>query len=159
MFCPSCGAESVHELSYCNRCGANLKLPANQAGVPTTKLVGVAWAISIAITLVTLAGFGMILSVVLTLITMGWGISLGGMALIFFALLVILLIDWMLVRQLSRVLSLPRITSDDPKRKELTSVPQDIPQIQAPRFPVGSVTDHTTRTFAEKSIVRETERS
>jgi hypothetical protein len=158
MFCPSCGAESVHELTYCNRCGANLKSPANSAGVPSTKLVGVAWAISLAVTAVTLAGFGMIFSLARTLIVMGQGVSEGGMALFFCALLMILIIDGLLIRQLSRALSMPRISRDEAQRKELKPPPQDIPQIQAPRVSAGSVTDHTTRTFAEKSGVRETER-
>ena len=31
MYCPSCGSEITVELNYCNRCGANLSVPANIA--------------------------------------------------------------------------------------------------------------------------------
>lgn len=71
MYCASCGTEVTNELSYCNRCGANLKPFAAQAGVAPPKLVGAAWAISIAVTLVTVIGFGMVFGVVMTLIDRG----------------------------------------------------------------------------------------
>src|SRR4029450_11205275 len=34
MHCPSCGSELTSELSYCNRCGVNLKPLSNQSGAP-----------------------------------------------------------------------------------------------------------------------------
>ena len=33
MYCPTCGNEISVELKYCNRCGANLTLPATSAPV------------------------------------------------------------------------------------------------------------------------------
>ena len=121
MYCPSCGTELTPELSYCNRCGANLKPVSNQSGVPPAKLVGAAWAISMAVALVTLGGFGMIFALVMALITRGINLSPGGMFWISFALLVILAIDWLLVRQLSRVLDMPQLSADatQPKKPEL----------------------------------------
>ena len=109
MYCPSCGTELTPELSYCNRCGANLKPILNQSGAPPTKLIGAAWAISMAVALVTLGGFGMIFGLVMALITRGLSLSAEGMVLIFFSSLVILAIDWLLVRQLSRVLNVPQL--------------------------------------------------
>ena len=103
MYCPSCGTELTPELSYCNRCGANLKPISNQSGVPPTKLIRAAWAISMAVALVTLGGFGMIFGLVMALITRGLSLSAEGMVLIFFSSLVILAIDWLLVRQLSHL--------------------------------------------------------
>ena len=144
MYCPSCGTELTQGLVYCNRCGANLK-PANSVSVPPAKLVGAAWAISAAIALVTLGGFGMIFSVVMALIVRGMGLSGGGMTLVVFTLAMILAIDWLLVRQLSRVLELPRLPGE--VTPAMKAGGKDSPQIGAPLEPVSSVTDHTTRTL------------
>lgn len=157
MYCPSCGTELTSELSYCNRCGANLRPIANQSGVPPAKLVGAAWAISTAVALVTLGGFGMIFGLVMTLITRGLNLSPAGMFWISFALLVILAIDWMLVRQLSRVLDMPRL-SPDAKQPKSPLREKPIQQIGAPREPVSSVTENTTRTFEPIHRERETQR-
>src|SRR4030095_5196170 len=107
MYCPSCGLEQTSELSYCNRCGANLKPGLAQSGVPPKKLVGAAWAISAAITLVTLGGFAMVFAVVMAVSNRGLNLSEGGMVLILVTLLIILAIVGLLVRQLSRVISMP----------------------------------------------------
>ena len=147
MYCPSCGTELTPELSYCNRCGANLKPISNQSGVPPTKVIGAAWAISMAVALVTLGGFGMIFGLVMALITRGLSLSAEGMVLIFFSSLVILAIDWLLVRQLSRVLNVPQLSSDATQAKKPKLTEQAVRQIDAPREPVSSVTEHTTRTF------------
>lgn len=157
MYCPSCGTESTTELSYCNRCGANLKPISNQSGVRPAKLVGAAWAISMAVALVTLGGFGMIFGLVMALITNGLNLSVGGIVLIFFALLVILTIAWLLVRQLSRVLDMPQVTGDaiESKKPQLSEKP--MPQIGALREPVSSVTEHTTRAFEPVHKERKTQ--
>jgi len=158
MYCPSCGAEVTQELSYCNRCGANLKPISNQSGVRPAKLVGVAWAISMAVALVTLGGFGMIFGLVMALIAKGLSLSVGGLVLIFFSLLVILAIAWLLVRQLSRVLDMPQLTGDaiQSNKPELSEKPMQ--QIGALREPASSVTEHTTRTFEPVHRERETPR-
>lgn len=145
MYCPSCGTELTQGLVYCNRCGANLKPVTNSASVPPAKLVGAAWAISVAIALVTLGGFGMIFGLVMALITRGMGLSDGGMTMVVFTSLIILAIDWLLVRQLSRVLGVHLLSSGGtPPIKAADTV---VPQIGSPLEPVSSVTDHTTRTL------------
>jgi len=147
MYCPSCGTELTPELSYCNRCGANVKPISNQPGVPPAKLTGAAWAISISVALVTLGGFGMIFGLVMALITRGRSLSAEGMVLIFFSSLIILAIDWLLVRQLSRVFNVPQLSSEATQAKKPTLTEQAVWQIDAPRQPVSSVTEHTTRAF------------
>lgn len=158
MYCASCGTEVTGDLSYCNRCGANLKPLVTQAGVAPTKLVGAAWAISIAVTLVTLLGFGMVFGVVMTLIERGINLSPGGMALVFSALFFIFMIVALLIRQLSRVLSLPQLPVET-----ATVRPQvgetAVPELGAVRTPAASVTDHTTRTLEPVYRDRDTERS
>lgn len=159
MYCASCGTEVTSELSYCNRCGANLKPLATQVGVAPTKLVGAAWAISIAVTLVTLIGFGMVFSVVMTLIERGINLSPGGMALVFFALLFIFAIVALLIRQLSRVLGLPQLPVAATPAQKPQIVEGVVPEIAAARTPVASVTDHTTRTLEPVYRERDTQRS
>lgn len=158
MYCASCGTEVTQELSYCNRCGANLKPMATQAGVAPTKLVGAAWAISIAVTLVTLIGFGMVFSVVMTLVDRGINLSPGGMALVFFVLLFIFAIAALLIRQLSRVLSIPQLPVDATPVRRSQLVEKPMQQISPASAMGSSVTDHTTRTFDPVYRERDTQR-
>jgi|SRR5882724_2072693 len=157
MYCSSCGSELTSELSYCNRCGANLKPPANHSGQPA-KLVGAAWAISMAVVLVTLGGFGMLSGLVKALISNGVNLSGGGMVLIVFCLLIILAIASLLVRQLSRVLDLAQLSGGATQSKQPKLSEKPVQQIGAAREPVSSVTDHTTRIFEPVHKDRDTQR-
>lgn len=153
MFCPTCGAEQSQTLSYCNRCGANLR--PLQSGVPPAKLVGASWAISLAVALVTLGGFGMIFGLILALISSGMSLSAGGIGLVILSSLIILAIDCLLIRQLSRVLDLPRApepATQQPALAEKIAIP--LP----PHQPASSVTDQTTRTFEPIVRDRDTQR-
>jgi Na+-transporting methylmalonyl-CoA/oxaloacetate decarboxylase gamma subunit len=161
MYCPSCGSELTSELSYCNRCGANLKPLSNQSGGSPSKLVGATWAISLAVVMVTLGGFGMMFGLVMALITNGINLSGGGMAMIVFCLLIILAVAALLVRQLSRVLDLAQLSggatqSKQPQQPMLSERP--VQQIGASREPVASVTEHTTRVFEPILKDRDTQR-
>ncbi|HEX8846099.1 MAG TPA: zinc ribbon domain-containing protein [Pyrinomonadaceae bacterium] len=149
MYCPSCGAELLQEMSYCNRCGASLKPVSGQAVVaPPQRWTGAAWAISAAVALITLGGFVLVFSVVMALVTRGIDLSKGGFALVSFALMVILAVDWMLIRQLSRVISKAETAGDSQQTRKQKAVAEKTPaQLAAPRTPASSVTDHTTRTF------------
>ena len=160
MYCPSCGAELNSELVYCNRCGANLRPTSNHSATPG-KIVGVAWAISTAVVLVTLGGFGLMFALAMSLISRGISLSGGGMALIAIFLLVILAVAWLLIRQLSRVLDISELTggathSKTSAQPALSDKP--IQQISAPREPFTSVTDHTTRVFEPIHKERDTQR-
>lgn len=157
MYCASCGVEVTQELSYCNRCGANLKPSALQSAVAPSKLVGAAWAISIAVTLVTLIGFGMVFSVVITLVERGISLSPGGMALVFSALFFVFIIAALLIRQLSRVLSIPQLPAAVLAQKPILGETSPA-QIDAGRVPASSVTDHTTRTLDPVYKERDTQR-
>ena len=161
MYCPSCGLELTSELSYCNRCGANLKPQSNQSGEAHSKLVSATWAISLAVVLVTLGGFGMMFGLVMALISSGVNLSGGGMVLIVFSLLIILAVASLLIRQLSRVLDVAQLSggatqSKQPHQPMLSEKP--VQQIGAPREPVTSVTEHTTRMFEPILKDRDTQR-
>ncbi|MGH9962921.1 MAG: hypothetical protein ACREBC_38360, partial [Pyrinomonadaceae bacterium] len=138
--------ELAQELIYCNRCGANLKPISNHSGVPPAKLVGAAWAISVAVALVTLGGFAMVFGIVLAFVARGLSLSGGGTVLTVLSSLIILAIDWLLLRQLSRVLDMNRL-SNDAQRRTPKLGEMALPQIGEPREPASSVTEHTTRNF------------
>ena len=157
MYCPSCGSELTSELSYCNRCGANLKPQANQSG-PPARIVGATWAISMAVVLVTLGGFGMMFGLVMALISNGVNLSGGGMVLIVFSLLIILAIASLLVRQLSRVLDVSQLLGGATQSKPPKLSENPVQQIGAPREPVSSVTEHTTQMFEPIHRERDTQR-
>jgi hypothetical protein len=124
-------------------------------------MVGVTWAIATAITLVSLAGFGLIFALAITLINKGISLSGGEMSLIVVFLLVILTIAWLLTRQLSRVLDISKLMGSSPSPKGVQPpaiADKPIPQISSPREPVDSVTDHTTRMFEPIHNERDTKR-
>jgi len=156
MFCPSCGAEQNQTLSYCNRCGANLK--PIESGVPRGKLVSAAWAVSLAVASVTLGGFGMIFGLVFALINRGMSLSAGGIGLVILSSLIILTIDWLLIRQLSRVLNLPRAARETAPVSQAALNESSPTLLAAPSQPVSSVTDQTTRTFEPVVKDRDTKR-
>ncbi len=160
MYCQSCGAELPQSLIYCNRCGANLAPLANkvEAVVPSTKVAGAVWAISIATAMISLGGFGMILAFAINLVERGVSLSGGGMALIFFSLLVILIIAVLLIRQLSKLLVIYHWPGDAAEPKGQKPGGQPAAQIDAPREPLPSVTEHTTRTFEPLFRERDTQR-
>jgi Na+-transporting methylmalonyl-CoA/oxaloacetate decarboxylase gamma subunit len=111
-----------------------------------------------AVVLVTLGGFGMMFGLVMALISNGVNLSGGGMLLIVFSLLIILAIAALLIRQLSRVLDVAQLSGSANQSKPPKLSEQYLPQIGAPREPVASVTEHTTRIFEPVHQDRDTQR-
>jgi hypothetical protein len=135
----------------------------NQTALAPTRLVGATWAISIAMALVTLGGFALVFSIVMSLVERGIKLEEGMAALVIFSLVIVLFVDILLSRQLSRVLSLPHSPEEPAKSKKSKLSekfrPQQQPQqISAPREPLPSVTEHTTRTFEPLYKERDTQR-
>lgn len=158
MYCQTCAAEIQPGLNYCNRCGAvvNASLT-NRTETATPALVDLkspVRTLGSAVTLTTLIGI-LIIFVALD------GMSgralppelLGMMGAAGFFL--ILVIDVMLIRILSRLVQLPVAASAppvQPRRTETRELHQPPAQTYMPAsatdpLPVASVTDHTTRTF------------
>ena len=152
MFCPTCGTEYSIELNYCNRCGANLSTAlAPQSGSVPVNLTRPTLIIGVTVLLLTLGGFGGIISGVIGLTrAVGGG---GGdllMAIVFFGMLTILTVDILLMRQLSKLIS----ASLSPNQLSPAKRPaQAQPDIRLPRpatarlEPAPSVTENTTRFF------------
>lgn len=143
MFCPSCGAETSEGLSYCKRCGA--KLGAARGDDARPRVTGLVWAVSTTIVLVTLGGF---------LILFGFMIEFGrnssNMMLLVVGLLalIILAVDVMLARQLSRLLGFHLRGGDGgPRGEKLSAAAPPPAQLGAPRQPAYGALEQTTRTL------------
>jgi len=140
MYCSACGTQIASGLSFCNRCGANLKERSETNSTGT---------ISAYLTAVTVLG------------VIGLGIMLGGAMVLkkdaqldeelvgifmLFTFLIVGVIEVMLLRQLSRLVS---------SREEQRSISPHLQQVHELRpanaaalaEPLTSVTENTTRTL------------
>ena len=149
MFCPSCGAESIG-LNYCNRCGANLTAPlappvVQVAPISLTKPILI---LSILIAAITSVGF---LAVIQGTIDMAQrGAANVSPALPIFGLPCILVIDILLIRQISKLISaaLSPNRVEVPQVQPMQSDPRLMPSTMTARLEgAPSVTENTTRFF------------
>jgi hypothetical protein len=139
MYCANCGTPLTQGLSYCNRCGVNLK----ERSETNTG------AISAFLTAITLLGIG------------GLGIMLGGALVLrkeaglsqeligFFMLFTFLIVgitEIMLVRNLSKLSGSKERTNYLPQPMPI-SHDLRLPQATPLGEPVSSVTENTTRTL------------
>jgi hypothetical protein len=147
MYCPSCAAEVNPGLSYCNQCGARLGPEVDARALPASTynlLVGGAIGIP-------LFGLGLIIGLIAALKN-GMGFRddfIFAMTFLMFVLLAIAetgCFAMLLIR--SRGPKTSKRSKDQPG--QLADVP--LRGLGSPTFeprPVGSVTDHTTRTLSE----------
>jgi len=153
MFCPTCGAESIG-LNYCNRCGANLTAPTPE---PVVQYVPVSMTkpiliMAILVAAITLGGFAGIVSGTIEMVERG----AGGVspALPIFGLPCILVIDILLIRQLSKLISAALSPNRVPPPSALPAMqadPRYLPPTTTARLEgAPSVTENTTR-FLEES--------
>jgi len=150
MFCPSCGTESTG-LKYCNRCGANLTAPmappvVQYAPINLTKPILIIGGL---VALITLGGGGGIVSGTIEMVQQGAGEVSPALPVI--GLPCILVIDILLIRQLSKLinaaLSPNRIQAPQPLPAMQTD-PRYIPPTTTARLEgVPSVTENTTQFF------------
>ncbi len=142
MYCPSCGAEQAQGLKYCNRCGANLT-QANEAS--SSRLASMVWAISVAITLITIGGFVMAFIFGMEFMSRHENITATFLFLVVF-LLVILGIAALLVRQLARLVS-AYLEKGGTKAGPLALPEARTVRLAAPQEPVSGIAEQTTRRF------------
>lgn len=139
MYCANCGTPLTQGLSYCNRCGMNLKERKEIQPGPIN-------AFLTAITLIGVIGLGIMLGGSLVLRReAGLSQELVGVFMLF-TFLIVGLTEFMLVRNLSKLTS----SSEQPKHLPASHVtPHDLrlPQATPLGEPVGSVTENTTRTL------------
>lgn len=145
MFCPSCGHEVNAGLSYCNQCGARLGPDTNPRVLPASTynlLVGGAIGIPI-------FGLGLIIGLIAALKN-GMGFRddfIFAMTFLMFVLLAIAEIGCFVM-----LLSRSRASKASKARKDQSWQLADASPrgLGGPTFeprPVGSITDHTTRTL------------
>ena len=155
MYCQTCAAEIQPGLNYCNRCGAVVNSSLQTR--PETTLVDLkspVRTLGTAVTLTTLIGITIIFMALDGMSGRALPPELLGMmgAAGFFLILVI---DVMLIRILSRLVQLPVAApalptqSRRPEARELHTPRAQtyMPASATDPLPVASVTDHTTRTF------------
>ena len=144
MFCPSCGAETSEGLSYCKRCGA--KLGAARGGDSRPKVMGMVWAVSLAVAVITLGGLLAVLGFVIE-----FGRDASNMVVGLFALLLLVVfgVDYLLARQLSRLLSFHLHGGGDGPRGQKVDAAAPPAQLEAPRPSAYGALEQTTRTLGD----------
>ena len=161
MNCPLCGAMNTAGLRYCTRCGGSLMQGAAGAdfervrqtehgwdiqkiespGMTGKRLAGIFWAVAV-FGLVSLAVlFG--IAVPLTIFHAPKEVTVP---LYMFGPAAVVLIAWMMIQQVSRLVTLVENESRA-SRQPPRAATTDPPQIAAPPPAFRSVTEHTTRNF------------
>ena len=143
MYCPSCGTEVTSALNYCNRCGANLNQPANQADVHVApvNLTGP----TIAIGLMVVIALAIIFIGATELLSRGIDpTALTWMVIV--SLAMVMGVSALFIRQWT---TLAGVMNPKERKKQAEFKPPAAPAQLPPMRsePVHSVTDHTTRTF------------
>ena len=140
MYCANCGTQLVPGLSYCNRCGVNLR---ERTETNNRSL----YAFLIAITVIGVTGMGILIGGSVTLRTeAGFTQDMIGIFMLF-TFLIVSTIELLLFRNLSR------ITSSKEKEHQTPMLPPPVhhdlrlPQHSTLGEPVPSVTENTTRTL------------
>jgi hypothetical protein len=147
MFCPSCGTESPIELNYCNRCGANLNVMAAPAPAVPLNVTKPILIVGLVMLFITLAGFAGVFSTAIDLSHTG-GKDVP-MAVIFFGMLGIVVIDALLFSLLWKLInaSLSSFKTSTNRKPADHHPPQFAQPTTARLQPAPSVTENTTRFF------------
>jgi hypothetical protein len=160
MNCPLCGASNTTGLRYCTRCGGNLMQAApadverlrqtehgwdiekiELPGISGKRLTGIFWAVA-TFSMVTLFLL-FALSVPLTIFHAPKDVVIP---LYMFGPAAIVLIAWMLIKQLSRLVTMMEDDKRAARQKPRVEAANP-PQIAATPPSFRSVTEHTTRNF------------
>ena len=139
MYCAACGTPLTPGLSYCNRCGASLKERSeSKSTIP---------AFLTAITLIAMAGIGIMLGGALTLRKDGDMPNEIVGFFMFFTFIIVVLTEVLLVRQLSRLTGNAERAVTTPASSFAPAPEARALPARAPGEPLPSVTENTTRTL------------
>lgn len=139
MYCANCGTQLTQGLSYCNRCGFNLRERTDVNNSSVNSFLT-------AITLLGVIGLGIMIGGPLVLRKeAGLSQELIGVFMLF-TFLIVSVTEFMLVRNLSR-LSAPKENQNRPLMQPPVHQDLRLPQATNPGEPVPSVTENTTRTL------------
>lgn len=154
MYCPTCGNEITVELKYCNRCGANLTLPATSAPMVLAPVKLTIPSIVLGITI--LGGLGVIFGAASDFARQGLHPAAIVWIVLFSAATLFACVG-LLIRFLTKMMTLGRELA--PPQQQPRPAFTDRPPVHhlPPRMePVPSVTENTTRTFTP--VYREPDR-
>jgi hypothetical protein len=148
MYCPVCGADNQQSVKFCKRCGASMSLPStrsrsdrSRSDITPDKLTGMFWSVAI----LSLGGLGVILGCMVPLLALGIDQKMMGI-LALFGFVTIFGIAGLLIRQLSRLISIAQANPAQAANPNMTAEYVQ-PQITDQPRQVSSVTEHTTRNF------------
>jgi hypothetical protein len=140
MFCSHCGTPHAQGLSYCNRCGADLR-ERRQSSSNTAPIS----AVLTAMTILGIAGLGIMLGGALVLRKeAGLSQDLIGVFMLF-VFLIVSLTEFMLVRNLSKLTSTHQSDKSFPQPPPMSDM--RLPPARPLGEPVPSVTENTTHTL------------
>jgi len=140
MYCSTCASPITQGLSFCNRCGANLK------DRSTSAQMGPISAFLTAITVLGVIGLGIMLGGTLVLRKeANLPFELVGFFMLF-TFIIVGIIEFMLLRQLSR------LTGATEERRHIPALSPPLAELRSASVnnlvePLTSVTDNTTRTL------------
>jgi len=144
MNCPNCGAESTYGLNYCKQCGSNLLQPpvSSEQRVSPAKLTGMFWAIAVFgfASLAIMFGTAIPMVIVSSDHRLVMGIIVCGAA-------VIMGIAGLLIKQLSRLITMMQDSQEAPHKGVGRVSASERPRLGASPRAISSVTEHTTRNF------------
>ena len=145
MYCPTCGNEITVELKYCNRCGANLTLPATSAPV---MLAPVKLAVpSIVLGITILGGLGVIFGAASDFARQGLHPAAIVWMVLFSAATLFGCVG-LLIRFLTKMMTYQReLTPSQPQPRPAFAERPPMQHLPPRMEPVPSVTENTTRTF------------
>ncbi len=146
MYCPTCGNEITVELKYCNRCGANLTLPATTAPMALAPVKLTVPSIVLGVTI--LGGLGVIFGSATEFARQGLHPA-AIVWMVLFSAATLFGCTGLLIRFLTKMLTLQREIAPPQQQPRPTFADRPaIPHLPPRMEPVGSVTENTTRTFA-----------
>ena len=144
MNCPNCGAESTFGLNYCKQCGSSLLQPpvSSDPRMNPAKLTGMFWAIAVfgIVSLAILFGTAIPMVIVSSDHKLVMGIIVCGAT-------VIMLIAALLIRQLSRLITMMHNSQETSHGSPGRVSAPEAPRLGPPPRAISSVTEHTTRNF------------
>ena len=149
MYCSTCGTPLSSELSFCNRCGTQLRKekPADQQKSLVPYLIT-------AIVLIAFFGLSLIIGGGIALRTAGQFHEEAVIAFMGMGFVIVGIIEMMLMRQLSRVLGKDREKKQIEQPQQPLFQPAMVPanelrvaHLRAAGEPITSVTENTTRTL------------
>jgi uncharacterized paraquat-inducible protein A len=144
MYCSSCGAAVTSSLSYCNRCGTELKAKQHSPmNLSEVSLQSIVWAIAS----VTIVGLGIVIgmmAVMKEVLHFHDGLIIAFSLLSFLSFLGV---DFVFIWVLLRSRAGAKETNGASQDKHVTRRGLDEAQARALPEPALSVTEHTTRTL------------